>query len=589
MSKVQNDILMVLPKEQYKLATDSLLSIPLEFSADRKNLIDSNRTRNVNAYDQSVNERNESNIYRIGGKITEMFNNSLIGNTNYSNFKNFLYLTNALDVVTNNDILFNNLGQRVEDIYDIKWEGSPQYHEFSFIRYDVDNPQLDYQPKSSSTYNWTTYLSYVYSASTTQKMSYVNKQLSGNTVNFIASDGIPFTIINTVVNGGNYITFRCGGKHNLTPGQYVELSFKYNDSNIFQVDAIGEEGYDNEDTSFSILNYGFTGTTFTNGVSGTFKRIGDINNIEETKSQYYVRLHKILTPDSGITINKMGFENIPFPKKEKVEYSALTPNLVERVSVLDGTQSYSFTAVKDLEVTGLVTNFNKPVTSVYLTIVNKGYTGWFNKPNNFTNSGTQYGWDFNFQSNIIDDWWSFNNLDSFENIPTTSYLKMANNITYQFYYNAPLNIGDTLVGDFCEYNAAEQLEYFVSSCNYKLTFNDTLYQIDSQSTSIPEGYFYKPHHEIILKKYSNDISIENTTEPQDRPFWAYYSKNEGYWKWRNILLPGELEDDNNGVDYPFANGAHYPFSNFLFLLTTPFKNINVTEPVTQDPTKDDCE
>ena len=93
----------------------------------------------------------------------------------------------------------------------------------------------------------------------------------------------------------------------------------------------------------------------------------------------------------------MGFEQLPFAKKDKIEYSALTPNLQERVSVLDGTQTYNFVVVNDLDVSQLTTNFNKPVTNLYLTIVNKGYSGWFNKPSPATNTAIQYGWEFNFQ------------------------------------------------------------------------------------------------------------------------------------------------------------------------------------------------
>lgn len=598
MSKINNDILIVQPKAEYKESADRLLAIPIELNGDRKELIESDRSRNVNSYDVSVTERNESNIFRLGGKLSFLFDNSLQGTTNYENYKNFMYLTNPVEVLTANDILFDNNGVRVRDTFGIKWDGYPQYDEFNFIRYDFDNPQFifdnneprfKYEPRSASTYNWSTYLSYVYSSDTAQTMSYINTQINGNPVNFKASDGIPFTILNTVANGVNYITFRCGGNHNLTPAQFVELSINYDGNNLFQVETIGESGYDNTETSFSILNYGFTGSTFNDGVSGTFKRIADINNSAETKSIYYVRLHELLTDDSGVIINKMAFENAPFSKNEKVEYSALTPNLVQRISTLNGTQTYSFTVVKDVDVTDLVTNFNKPVTSVFLTIINKGYTGWFNKPSPITNTAIQYGWDFNFQENSIDNWWSTNNLNNFENIPVNTYTRRTDSGVYQFYYNESLSKGHKLVGDFCEYNESEQLEYVVSSCNHKLTFNDTLYQIESQTTSIPEGYFYKPFYEIILRDYSNDISTEISLEPIERPKWAYFSQNENLWKWREILLPGVLEDDGNGTDYPFVNGAHYPFSDFTFRLTTPFRNINVITPVIIEPIIDNCE
>ena len=31
--------------------------------------------------------------------------------------------------------------------------------------------------------------------------------------------------------------------------------------------------------------------------------------------------------------------------------------------------------------------------------------------------------------------------------------------------------------------------------------------------------------------------------------------------WRDVLEPGYIEDGNNGVDYPFLNGANYIYTN----------------------------
>jgi len=589
MSNVQNDITIVVPSLQYKGASDKLLSIPIQLNGNRKEFIESDKSRNINAYEQSESERQSSDIYRIGGKITQIFSNTLLGSTPYDGFKNNLFLTNSVDVLEKNDVLFNNLGERVVDTFGLKWSGYPQYDEFSFIRYDRDNEHYQYQPQSASTYNWGLYLSYVYSSDTNQKMSYFNSQLSGNTLNFIASDGIPFTIVNTVANGKNYITFRCGGKHNLTPYQYVELSINYDGNRLFQVTSIGEDGFSNEETSFSILNPGYTGTTFQNGVVGTFKRIGNISNSAETRSEYYVKLHKIITNEGGVILNKMGFENNPYRPKEQVEYSALTPNLKQRISTLDGNETYSFSVVDDITTNGLVTTYNRPIDSVYLTIVNKGYTGWFNKPNGDTNTSLQYGWDFNFQPSNVDEWWIENNVDSYTNIGVNQYNKTDSFGTYVFYYNKSLNRGDVIAGDFCEFNKMEQQEYTISECNHKLSFNDRLYQIDSQSNAIPEGYFYKPFYEIPLRKYSNSISTDINIVGQNKPSWAFFSQNENQWIWRNILKPGEIESDGNGVNYPFLNGGHYTFTQNLFLLSTPFKNINISVRNIEPPLIDDCE
>lgn len=522
MSNFPENIKIVLPSLQYKGSTDKLLSVPIELNGKRKEFIDSNRVRNVDALEESEKERNESTIYRIGGKITQIFSNTLLGSTTYDGFKNNLFLTNSVNVLENNDVLFDNFGNRVIDTFGIKWSGYPQYDEFSFIRYDKNNPHLNFQPQSASTYNWGVYLSYVYSSDTEQKMSYFDEQISGNTLDFTVSDGIPFTIVNTVLNGKNFITFRCGGNHNLTPYQFVELSINYNGINTFQVYSIGEAGFSNTNTTFSILNPGYTGTTFQNGTVGTFKRISDITNSAETRSEYYVRLHKVITNEGGIILNKMGFENNPFTTKTQLEYSALTPNLIERVSTLDGTQTYSFSVVNDINISEYTTTHNRPIDNVYLTVINKGYTGWFNKPNSDINSGLQYGWDFNFNEKSIDNWWSTNNLDSYEDMPVLQYNRTDNFGTYVFYYNSPLKVGDTLVGDFCEFNKIEQKEYVISRCNHKLTFNDKLYQIESQTSAIPEGYFYKPFHDIKLREFSTDISNQPQTFGVNRPSWAFF-------------------------------------------------------------------
>lgn len=589
MAQIQNDITIVVPSQQYKGATDRLLSIPIQLNGDRKEFIESDKTRNIDALEQSETERASSETYRISGKITQIFSNVLLGSTPYDGFKNNLFLVNPVDVLENNDVLFDDFGKRVPDTFGLKWSGYPQYDEFNFIRYDNTNTHFSYQPQSATTYNWGCYLSYVYSSDTNQSMSYYDEQISGNTLNFKASDGIPFTIINTKNNGRSYITFRCGGNHNLTPYQFVELSINYNGINTFQVSSIGEAGYSNEETTFSILNPGFTGTTFKNGVVGTFRRISDISNSAETRSEYYVRLHKVLTDENDVVISKMGFENNPFRPKQQVEYSALTPNLQERISTLDGNKSYSFSVVDDFNSQGYLTTYNRPLTSVYLTIINKGYTGWFNKPNPNTNTSLQYGWDFNFQQNVIDEWWADNNLESFTDIQTEQYSKTDSFGTYTFYYNKPLKKDDVLVGDFCEYNKLEQQEYVVSGINHKLTFNDTLYQIESQTTAIPEGYFYKPFFEIKLKEYSESLSVEPEVFGINRPNWAYFSQNQNQWIWRNLLSPGEVDANGNGVNYPFLNGAHYTFNQTLFLLSTPFKNINLSVQNIEPPTIDNCE
>jgi hypothetical protein len=61
---------------------------------------------------------------------------------------------------------------------------------------------------------------------------------------------------------------------------------------------------------------------------------------------------------------------------------------------------------KDLDLNGVVDNQKRPLPEIFLSIVNKGYSGYFNKP--FNNSGLKQGWFFNITKDV-NSWWDDNN------------------------------------------------------------------------------------------------------------------------------------------------------------------------------------
>jgi hypothetical protein len=109
-------------------------------------------------------------------------------------------------------------------------------------------------------------------------------------------------------------------------------------------------------------------------------------------------------------------------------------------------------------LSGITDNQNRPVSEIFLSVVNKGYSGYFNKPNNGV--GLKQGWVFNIQ-NISDSWWSDTNQDCYTNIPVDSYT-LTNGTTETFYYNRVLNEGELIDGDYCEWNDYTQTELVVS-------------------------------------------------------------------------------------------------------------------------------
>jgi hypothetical protein len=285
-------------------------------------------------------------------------------------------------------------------------------------------------------------------------------------------------------------------------------------------------------------------------------------------------------------ISKAGFENNPFFIKKKLEYTQLTPNQTERVSIKDGTQTFSYTIDSDVDIAGLTDNNGKPITELFLTTIERGYMGWFNKP--YTNqngqpTGLEIGWNFNFLNNSIDNWWDKNSVVNKDNIPVNSYV--ANGQT--FYYNDYLNVGEILKGDFCEYNYTEQKEYVLSRMSHKYSFNDT-YFLNNSTSNLPSGYLYNPHNPIQIRTFSDYIEFGSKDYVDNIPGYAWYSEYENSWFWRDLYSYGYIDNDGIGVDYPFINGSHYIFTNLIFLQYPVQRNLTLSLDI-NDLTDDNCE
>lgn len=123
-------------------------------------------------------------------------------------------------------------------------------------------------------------------------------------LNWIVGDGIPFIIENTVYNGRNTVSFRCPVKHGMSVGEFVKLSFSYNGTDLFQIDSLGVSTFGSEEYVFNIIDVGYLGGTFDDGVTGTAKRVILQDNELDTISTYYVRRNKILTESENAVLVK---------------------------------------------------------------------------------------------------------------------------------------------------------------------------------------------------------------------------------------------------------------------------------------------
>jgi hypothetical protein len=553
---------------KYKNAPFVDEEITLTLEGKQQEITEYDRSSTLNLAQVYDDERQSCRIYRPTFKLTYLYANTYTGTTDYLPFQyNLYYVSAETSFVTGT------------------WKGFPQYYEFDFFRPDVNDQHFNYKAKSAYTYNWMYYLSYAFENQYNKQLTYYS---NSTPINWVAGDGIPFQILNTSNNGDGLISFQCVCPHGLTPDEYVELSFSYRNSNIFQVYSLGNGLVESDPYIFNVLNLGYTGNTFNNGTRGTFKRVLNPSNLLETKSKYYVKKIKVLTNLDDMTITKAGFEKNVFNEERKFEYSSITPNNISRVSQKSSSNAYDVTVAYDLDLSEYRDNQNRPLSEIYLTIVNKGYSGYFNQPNN--NVGIKQGWEFNL-SKTINPWWDLNNVKSNTTIQTSAYT-LTNGATKTFYYNLDLKKGDTIDGDFCEWNDYEQVERVVSTYYQKIKYNQNVFQTTNQTDTNSPGFYYKPHNPMTLRVFSDYVETGDVAIIDGVPNWAFYSTQDQQFRWRDLYRYGYIDNLGRGVDYPFFNTAQYPFTDFVFRLIPEGINYNekllgVTIPI--KPLIDGCE
>ena len=552
---------------RYKGAPSVNEEVSVTLEEQSQQITEYDRSSTISLAQVYDDERQACTVFRPTFKVTYLYDNTYAGTTGYLPFQYNLYYSSP-DTSKQSGV----------------WKGFPQFYEFDFFRPDVSDQHFPYKSKSAYTYNWMYYLTYPFDNNYDKQLQYYSS--NSNDISWKAGDGIAFTISNTSQNGNGLISFTCVAPHGLTPNEYVELSLTYRNSNIFQVYSIGNGLFDSDKYIFNVLNIGYTGTTFNNGVTGTFKRVINPDNLTETRSKYYVKQYKVLTNLTDLAVTKVGFEKNVFKEESKLEYSSITPNNVTRVSQKSSSNAYNFTSNYDIDLNGYRDNQMRPLTELSLTIVNKGYSGYFNPPSD--GIGLKQGWGFNL-SKIVNPWWRTNNQNSNTSIPVSGYT-LTNGQTKTFYYNLDLQKDDVMDGDFCEWNDYEQIERVVSPYYHKMKFNQAVFATTETPSTNSPGYYYKPHNPMTLRVFSDYIETAGVGLLDQAPSWSFYSSSDEQFRWRDLYTYGFVDNLGRGVEYPFINTAHYPFENVVFRLIPEGINYNtlgVQYPI--KPLFDECE
>lgn len=536
---------------RYQAAPSVDQDISVNLDETQQQLIEYDRASTVSLAQVFDDERQASTVFRPTFKVVYLYANTITGTTNYAPFQYNLYY---VDPETSS---FSGV-----------WKGYPQYYEFDFLRRNIEDQHIEYKSKSAYTYNWTYYLSYAFNNDYNKELYY---NFDNSSLTWTASTGIPFVILNSAQNGNQIISFQCIASHGLTPGEYVKLSFSYNQNDLFQVYSLGNGLFGSDEYIFNIYNVGYTGTTFSNNVIGTFKRVVNPDNILETTSKYYIRQHKIHSNVEDVAITKAGFERNVFSEEQQFEYSSITPNKISRVSKKTSSNAYNITFNYDMDLRDILDNQKRPLSELYLTIVNKGYSGYFNQP--YDGVGLKQGWEFNVTS-TGSTWWSTNNQKSNTTIPVLSYNKSSNGSNYTFYYNSDMKKGDIIDGDFCEWNDYFQVERVISPYYHKLKFNESVFQTTNLSSSNAIGYYYKPHNAMTIRVFSDYIETGDVANVDLIPSYSFYSSFDQQFRWRDLYTYGFIDNLGRGVDYPFFNSAQYPYQDVIFRLIPEGSNYN---------------
>jgi hypothetical protein len=560
-----SNFVVVKPDLRYKSAPNTDISLQTEILQTQSEIIDYDRTVSLNLVTVFDGERQKSTSFRPTIKISYIYENNLIGFTDYVIFRDNLYYINPETSLTNGI-----------------WSGLPTYQEFEFIRTDVDNKQLPFVTKSASSYNWSIVMSYPYENNHTVPMQYYFT--NGTSLNpWLSGDGIPFSITQGSDNGFPVIQFTSPVSHGLTEGEWVELSISYDTTNLFQVYSLGNGTIGSNTYIFNLANVGYTGTTFNSGSQGIFKRIIDINNSGETKSKYYVRMHKVITNETDSIITNNGFELNAFQDLGFYQFSSLTPNNVGKVVNFQSSKTYNVTMARDLNINNQLDNNKKPVTQIFASFQFNGYMGWFNQ--------LRKGWKFNMSPGNTNPWWSQTNNNSLEDVQTSGYSRLQSGVTYNFTVNLPRNSGDTMYGDWCEWNDSEQAERVISSYMNKMTYYSKAFNTSPANNSNPNGYYYQTHYPITLKVFSDYTETAGANLVEGVPNYAYFSNNLKQFIWRDIYTYGYIDSLGRGVDYPFLNESHYPFTNIPFRLYPEGASFDISSlyQVVAQPLIDGCE
>ena len=238
----RSSITKVIPTKRFAGATEEDLIFQVSLQDTSRELIQGDRTVNLNLNTRFNEERQTISLYRPYGKIYPLVDNCYDGL--------------AVDEIglQFTSLLFQQLFYNQPAAS--PWPGYPQFKEFDFQREDVDE-------FLSTTTNWNTFISYPSECNSDEVMYYQAEEApTARSMRFTSSQGIPFYVLNISENGRDAYRFYCPTPHGLSLGEYVQISLDdglgtsyqfVGASNTFVVYSLGDGKRDSELTVFTLI------------------------------------------------------------------------------------------------------------------------------------------------------------------------------------------------------------------------------------------------------------------------------------------------------------------------------------------------
>lgn len=537
--------------------TDTYLNINIE---GKERLLPKNEINHIlNVAEQFNKERQSCTYYKILGTINSTISNCLFNLSDPSNndlstyaaFNTLPFLSRSypqdLDLNDEEDLTYSKsidyylkekdgwFGYYDPDVSKKSlcnfFDMEPKRQRFSFL---LDNEPYKSTNINDTVKNWELTITY---------------PSNSDSEHIMVRNGLLIVDLKSIILSERQMTaFAVACKHNLSVGDIVEIS--------------GTNGFNGQHVVYSVglsngdlKEYYFVIDIPTNGDVSNNSRISKV--VDGKKVNYYFRIFTKIKTKTSLKIENDDYETYQAGFSENFYNDPII----------------QFVFNEEIDVSNLKDNLGRPLSELFLSIFKTSSN------NLFTN--VKSGIEAPYISNL-------NNSDVLRyllDIPVIQ--KIHNGINLPYTSHNPLEtfngFADSFYGDLVEYNQSTLLETVLSDIQHRFNTinretNNTIQQYFSTTTSSnqlaqtsslnlgprQEGYFYKPHHLIKIRNFSNYIE-EADSLIEAIPSYATL-RDDGIYVWRDLLSIGFNDGEENILDYPFLNGSHYRYQNYCFNL-----------------------